>query len=236
MTPAEIRDSLDDSIRWIDTRHALYLGAETMGPVGVDPLSAVVLLREWEMAAVIGSPGADWIARAAESATELIAFPENHWLVGSAVPTWIGELITLFDLPNMLRLAEPSEGEIRTLDAEDIAGLQLEDPVLRRELDDAVREGSTIFASLDDGVPVAFCYDAAATETLWDIGIDTVERHRGKGHAYRCASAAIRYWLERGKSPRWASAESNVASRRLARKLGFRPVDAMVIFEPDTGD
>lgn len=232
MNAEELRHLLNDSVRWIETRHMLYLGAELVGPTSPKPLAGVVLHRDSGTATVIGHPPRESIETVASAATELIAFPENYHLVGAAVPEWFGELVTLFNLPETRRLADPKLGDVRRLAADEISRLPLSDPALRAELHEAAREGATIFASLEDGAPAAFCYDASATETLWDIGVDTVEGHRRKGHAYRCVSAAIRYWLERGKSPRWAAGESNFVSRRLARKLGFRPVDAMVIFEP----
>jgi len=44
----------------------------------------------------------------------------------------------------------------------------------------------------------------------------------------------IYYFRERGKQPVWGAMQSNAASLRLAAKLGFAPVDELVVFEPRT--
>ncbi len=37
---------------------------------------------------------------------------------------------------------------------------------------------------------------------------------------------------EQGRMPVWGSLESNTASARLAAKLGFNPVDTIIVFSP----
>lgn len=85
-----------------------------------------------------------------------------------------------------------------------------------------------------DEVLTSFCYCAAVTETLWDISIHTLEPYRRRGHAGLCVSYMIRRELDQQKQPVWGAEQSNVASMRLARKLGFEPVDQMVVFHPPT--
>lgn len=224
---------LDDRLRWIEAREALAAGARVLGFDADRPGSGVILHPALGFAVVIGHPDRNAVAEAASAVPELIAFPGNHVLVGSVVPRWMGELVTLFDLPDMARLADPDAGNVRIVEPDELADIEVESEALRRELFEAAEEGATLFASLDGDRPVSFCYDASCSERLWDIGVDTMEGFRGRGHAWRSASAAIRYWEERGRTPRWACGETNVASRRLARKLGFRPADAMVIFEAE---
>ena len=47
----------------------------------------------------------------------------------------------------------------------------------------------------------------------------------------RAASSSIAHMSRHGKEPVWGALESNVASLRLAARLGFAPVDALVVFE-----
>ncbi len=87
-------------------------------------------------------------------------------------------------------------------------------------------------AMLADGRPVSFCYAADETEGLWDISIDTLEPYRRQGYAARCVSYMVDEMRRRGKEPVWAAEETNLPSMRLAAKLGFVPVDGLLLFRP----
>ena len=67
---------------------------------------------------------------------------------------------------------------------------------------------------------------------MWDISIDTLEGYRRQGHAARCVSYLVAEMRRRGKEPVWAAEETNPPSLRLAAKLGFVPVDELVLFRP----
>jgi RimJ/RimL family protein N-acetyltransferase len=77
---------------------------------------------------------------------------------------------------------------------------------------------------------VSFCYAASVTETLWDISIDTLDEYRGQGHAALAVAFMVRRMARQGKRPVWGAEESNTASMALARKLGFEPVDRLIVF------
>jgi GNAT superfamily N-acetyltransferase len=70
------------------------------------------------------------------------------------------------------------------------------------------------------------------TVSLWDISIDTLEPYRRRGHAARCASWMVDEMRRRDKEPVWAAEETNPPSMRLAARLGFVPVDELVLFRP----
>ena len=91
---------------------------------------------------------------------------------------------------------------------------------------------SPIATGLDGARPVSFCYAASQTESLWDIAIDTLEEYRNFGHAARCVAYMVEYMCRRGKTPVWGAEEWNRASLGLAAKLGFVPVDELVVFHP----
>ncbi len=56
------------------------------------------------------------------------------------------------------------------------------------------------------------------------------EGDRGKGYATLVSTALIRFALERDQVPLWETTEDNVASQRLATKLGFVPCETYPVF------
>jgi GNAT superfamily N-acetyltransferase len=83
-------------------------------------------------------------------------------------------------------------------------------------------------------LPVSFCYGGSQTESLWDISIDTLAEYRNRGYAALCVAFLIEDFRRRGLEPVWGAVESNIPSMKLAAKLGFTPVDRLVVFEqPD---
>jgi len=106
----------------------------------------------------------------------------------------------------------------------------VDDAELLEELE-AAAEFTEIAASFEDGRPVSFCYASAETETLWDVGIDTLEAYQRRGHAGRVAGFMIRRMKAEGLDVVWTALESNLASVKLAGALGFQEVDRIVIFQ-----
>lgn len=72
---------------------------------------------------------------------------------------------------------------------------------------------------------------ATETETLFDVGIDTLEGYRGRGHAVRCAAFMIAHERARGLRPVWGAMEDNHASQRVAENLGFVTIDRLAVWE-----
>ena len=56
---------------------------------------------------------------------------------------------------------------------------------------------------------------------LVEIAVGTAPAHRGRGLSPATANALVRHCLARGLEPRWSTDFDNVASRRVAAKLGF---------------
>ena len=248
LNPRELAAHIPDIPRWVETRGALLSGrARLIGPASGDPVTAVVVHEDWELGSVLGRPAQSAIREVAASATEILAIPENYKHVAAALPHWIGELATIHALPAQEAMipgtpAAGGESPTRTLASSRIDGTvrllvpgeldsltHLPDD-LRDELTDALRSGALVFTALADGLPVAFCYAGAVTQSWWDISVDTVESHRRRGFASLCVAAAIRHFEKEGKRPVWGSYESNFASRRLAERLGFEAVDTLVVF------
>ena len=80
---------------------------------------------------------------------------------------------------------------------------------------------------------MSFCYSGWETESHWDVSIDTLEAYRRRGLGAAACVCLIRHFARLGKTAVWGSLESNPASIALAHKLGFTPVDRLVVAYPD---
>lgn len=63
------------------------------------------------------------------------------------------------------------------------------------------------------------------------IDVDTyAEAERGKGYATLAAASLINHYLAQGMIPLWETTHENIASHKLALKLGFEPVESYPVF------
>ena len=73
---------------------------------------------------------------------------------------------------------------------------------------------------------LASCVDASEmpymADSVREIGINTLPELRGRGLATDACSLTVRRILDAGLTPLWSTAAENVASQRLAERLGFR--------------
>ncbi len=141
---------------------------------------------------------------------------------------WMRAAIIVHYLPDAQYLPEAPDGMVRFLDPAALQQSQLRMNSNKNSARGA--EQSLIAATFEEQHPVSFCYAGAMTESLWDISIDTVPEYRRRGHAALCVAHMIRYMYMQGKRPVWQALEDNPGSWRLAQKLGFVPVDELVLF------
>lgn len=59
---------------------------------------------------------------------------------------------------------------------------------------------------------------------MWQIGINVIEKYRGKGIGTNLVSLLKNEILKRGKIPFYSTIESNIYSQVVAIKSGFIPV------------
>ena len=85
-------------------------------------------------------------------------------------------------------------------------------------------ETGTVAGAVVDGRVVSTAQTAANTARYTDIGVATDEQWRGRGFATAAASFVARRIQESGRTPVWSCGEDNMASLRVARKLGFEEV------------
>ena len=77
------------------------------------------------------------------------------------------------------------------------------------------------FTVIIDGKPASTAFTSARHDDKLEIGIETSKEHHGKGLAYLACGSLIEYCLEEGLEPVWSCRYENVASVKLAEKLGF---------------
>lgn len=86
----------------------------------------------------------------------------------------------------------------------------------RAMLTEGVAAGAVVSGELK-----AIAHTHARTERHADIGVSTLEPWRGRGFASAAASLVARRVRGEGQVPVWSTGEDNLASLRVARKLGF---------------
>jgi len=94
---------------------------------------------------------------------------------------------------------------------------------LQYYFDDMVKHGFCVGVYADE--ILASCADAATmpymAEQLQEVGINTIEKYRGKGYAAIACQHAIKNILRSGRYPVWSHEYSNTASQHIAEKIGF---------------
>jgi hypothetical protein len=231
---ARLAAALPDEPRWLETRAMLRAASPWLagGPTPAEGFVVRVLDGALSAISVVGAPAPEAIVRATDEATSMtpiIAQEDNAAHVQRCLGEgWRGERAILHRLGG----AEAAGGASGAIDVRLLAP---SDPIahvpagLRFELTHA-RARAPVAAAFMDGVPVSFCYPCWTSESLWDVSIDTLEPHRGRGLAQLAARFMIDHLRGEGREPVWGALESNAASRRLAGKLGFSPVGSLVVF------
>jgi hypothetical protein len=94
------------------------------------------------------------------------------------------------------------------------------------------RTRGTVWTAYVDGEPACFAYAPWRSATLFDVSVDTLPSARQLGLATIVASTMIRAERTAGREPVWGADEGNVASLRLATRLGFVPTDEIWVCAP----
>lgn len=196
----------------------------------------VVCNRQTGLITVIGKPSIAYLNEAIAQRMKtgvVLAFDDNGSFVAEALPDWSFERAILHLTDGLLALPEVPAGAVRFLTRDEVMALQGVPLDLKEEL--LIEANFTqIAATIVDDKPVAFCYAGAITETLWDVSIDTLEGYRHRGYAALCVAFLVQHFKQLGKHPVWGALESNKASLNLAKKLGFKPVDSLFVFEENS--
>lgn len=193
---------------------------------------------EDRMVYVVGLPSPGAVREAVRRNRDggmVMAALEGESYLREALPGWTDTRATLHLLGDVSRLPSPAGGGVGPFRAADLRATWSEGIPgdLRLFLEEVMVDADApAAAAWVGGRPVSFCVASDQTEGLWDISIDTLEGHRRRGHAARCVSWMVGEMRRRGKEPVWAAEETNVASMRLAARLGFVPMDVLVLLRP----
>jgi RimJ/RimL family protein N-acetyltransferase len=91
-----------------------------------------------------------------------------------------------------------------------------------RSCDSFLREGVG-FSLITEGVVVSTAFSAFVHESMLELGIETRKDYQGKGYAFAVCCHLIDYCIKNDFKPVWSCRLGNIASVRLAEKLGFKP-------------
>jgi RimJ/RimL family protein N-acetyltransferase len=204
-----------------------------------DSDGAVVVDSELPSGAVIGGPDPELLARTLAghpADLELIVQAEDLDHVRSALPDWSATMATVHD-PPVERWKWASAGGDVSVEApagsETLADLAAGE--LAKEALPWAEHAAAVGVVRVAGRLVSVCQAIAVTETLWDVGIDTVEAARRRGHGAAGFAALADHMARRGRRPVWSAADDNPESMALARKLGFEPVAPLAVLLPPSG-
>jgi GNAT superfamily N-acetyltransferase len=89
-----------------------------------------------------------------------------------------------------------------------------------------------IWSAYVDGAAAAFAYAPWRSAKLFDVSVDVLPGARQLGLGTIVAAAMIRDERARGFEPVWGADEGNIASLRLAKRLGFVAVDEIWVAPP----
>jgi GNAT superfamily N-acetyltransferase len=93
-------------------------------------------------------------------------------------------------------------------------------------------EGGGIAGAVIEGELVAVASTWAVSERYADLSVVTAGPWRGRGLATACAGLVAAGIRRSGRVPVWSTGEDNVASLRVARKLGFEEVGRRTYVNP----
>lgn len=236
-----VLDALPDSALWVEARGMLLSGRGFALDFQAEPYPTGAIFQEdLGLAVLIGKPESDLIFQVSELADELICPIENQEHISPELPGWSMETGSLMQLPSSVDLEDLSKTplgnhnsesqQVRKLQPGELRNISDIPDLLLEELEQEVAAETEVFCSIEESKPVAFCFPASKSETLWDISIDTLLAYRRAGHAEKCVCYAIHEMAKRGLRPIWGVVDSNRASHKLATKLGFEEKYRIAVF------
>jgi hypothetical protein len=233
-----IRKNLDamapDIPRWVEARGMLVSSRCLILGDGEDASGYVLVSSDSPLISVVGRPDPAVVREGVSmvrGSVEILTSPDVADVVRDAVETWESTPYAVQALGS-----SPIDGptsrrfDVRVVERPEQLPLEHAPESLREKLLRALRWSAVAAIFVDDKTPVAFCYATQQTETLWDVGIDTIDAYRRRGFATACVCALVRKMHAVGKRPVWGALDTNMGAMLVAKKVGFRPIDQMVLF------
>lgn len=228
--PELLAGALPDVPRWVETRSLLLSGAGVL-KIASDGGAAVLVDPQFPSGSVIGQADTALLRDVLADVPndfELIVQMDALDQVREALPCWAVAEVIVHSPARPYRSGERSEPGVVVSAPPDEHFLE--------HLPNDVR----MYAAAAEAVAVrvlgqdvvAVCAASDVTETLWDVGIDTIEGRRRRGYATACFHTLADWMAARGRQPVWAAYENYPPSLKLAEKLGFQPVDRIAVLSP----
>jgi hypothetical protein len=231
--PLALAAALPDTPRWVETRWLLRSG-EGVVSLGDAGDAGVVVGRLRPTAAVVGRPDPALLREVlADVPEDLELIVQLEALDGAreALPDWTVAFATIHSPIRPFRGGDhPQPGVVVSAPPEQRWLDQLPEEIRRH-----AARADDIAVSVEQGTVVAVCEAGVKTETLWDVGIDTLRGHRRRGHASACFRALAAHMADQGRQPVWGAEETNTASIRFGgepRVRGRGPSGAYVALSP----
>jgi GNAT superfamily N-acetyltransferase len=223
-----------DIPRWVEARGMLVSSRCLILGEGEDAGGYVLVSSDGPLISVVGRPSEDVIREGIgmlQGSVEILASPDARDVVSAAVDRWECTAYAVQTLGSS-PIDGPRSGrfDVRVVERPEELPLDHAPEALRQKLLRALRWSAIAAIFVDDKTPVAFCYASWQTETLWDVGIDTIEDYRRRGFATACVCALVRKMHGVGKRPVWGALDTNMGAMLVAKKVGFRPIDQMILF------
>lgn len=232
ISPESLARRLPDTAAYVDTRGLLL--SRPCEIFGQDPGTGnfVVRARYSELICVAGEPAPAAIRQAIKKSGPTITVLsnlDNGDFLASVLPDWKKSKAILHELKHSSPVRSHLYLQVSFVSREQIESIAADAPDLAGELD---REFAftPIAATFVNRKPISFCFPTFETESLWDVSIETLPAFRRRGYAAACFKFMREHMQEEGKRPIWGAEADNKASLQLARKLGFVPVDEVVLF------
>lgn len=226
--PRALAAALPDVPRWVETRSLLQSGDGVL-TVAERGDGAIVVDTRFPSGSVIGRVDSE-LLRGVVAGTprdlELIVQMDGLAEARAVLPEWtVAEVVVHSPARPYQAGGPPPAGVVVSASLDERWLEQLPDEIRQTV---ALADAAAVRV-VDGDVVVAACAAGDVTETLWDVGVDTLDGHRRRGHAAACFGALAAHMAGTGRQPVWAAYADYPPSLGLAAKLGFRPVDRIAV-------
>ena len=128
----------------------------------------------------------------------------------------------------------PSGYELKEIDNELLTNISgsIVPSLFWKDVNDFLKKGKGYCICRGDDV-AAWAFSAAVSTEEIDIGIETNPRYQQQGLGMIVAKRMIQYTFEQFKHPVWACHYKNIASAKMAEKLGFVKVSQCSVIKKD---
>ena len=126
---------------------------------------------------------------------------------------------------NINAVVSSTDYQVKVIDAESIKKIKgrITPAFSWDNMDDFLMKGKGYCIAIN-GEIAAWAFSAAISDKEIDIGVETNEKYQGMGLATVVSKAMLKYILREKKIPVWACHFQNIASAKLAEKLGFKKI------------